>query len=191
MRNQYSFSGFKTSTAFGGTLLKNKKNRTARPLSCSEHMHMTLKSSHMNGDVSLFRKENRELFVGLLKALSEKYHITIMEYKLVGNHIHLLFKIACRSLYRKFIRCLTGQFAKKMIQRYGLKVKRFFDERPFTRVVKFGRDLIRVTSYIRNQLVKQLISSLEAHARLLLRYQVRNVFGLDYRSPVVATAPWK
>ncbi len=167
MTYQRSFSGFKTSTAFGGSLLKNKKNRTARPLSCSEAMHMTLKSTHMVGEVSLFRKENRDLFVGLLKSLSEKYHIKVIEYKLVGNHIHLLFKIACRSLYRKFIRCLTGQFAKKMIQRYGLKVKRFFDERPFTRVVKFGRDLIRVTSYIRNQLIKHLIPSLEVHALLL------------------------
>ncbi len=166
MRNQCSFSGFKTSTAFGGSLLKNKRNRTARPLSCSEHMHMTLKSSHMNGEVSLFIKENRDLFIGLLQRLSEKYHITIVEYELVGNHIHILFKIACRTLYRKFIRCLTGQFAKKMIQRYGLKVKRFFDERPFTRVVKFGRDLIRVTSYIRNQLIKHLIPSLEAHTLL-------------------------
>ncbi len=128
---------------------------------------MTLKSTHMVGEVSLFRKENRELFVGILKTLSEKYHIKIMEYKLVGNHIHLLFKITCRSLYRKFIRCLTGQFAKKMIQKYGLKVKRFFDERPFTRVVKFGSDLIKVTSYIRNQLIKHLIPSIEAHTLLL------------------------
>ncbi len=82
---------------------------------------MILKSSHMNGDASLFRKENRELLIDLLQRLSEKYHIKIVEYELVGNHIHILFKIACRSLYRKFIRCLTGQFAKKMIQRFGLK----------------------------------------------------------------------
>ncbi len=130
-------------------------------------MHMTLKSSHMNGDASLFQIENRDLFLGLLKTLSEKYHIKVVEYELVGNHIHILFKIACRSLYHKFIRCLTGQFAKKMIQRYGLKVKRFFDERPFTRVVKLGRDLIRVISYIRNQLVKYLIPSIETHTLLL------------------------
>ncbi len=167
MIRQRSFSGFKKSTAFGGSLLKDKKNRTARPLSCSEHMHMILKSSHMNGEASLFKKENRDLFIGLLKTLSEKYHIKIIEYELVGNHIHILFKIACGALYRKFIRCLTGQFAKKMIQRHGLKVKRFFDERPFTRVVKFGRDLIRVTTYIRNQLVKHLIPSIETQTLLL------------------------
>ncbi len=156
MQTQYSFSGFKTSTAFGGSLLKDKKNRTARPLSTKKSMHLMLKSSHLRGDASLFRAENAQLFLRVLNKYAEKYFVVIEKYKLVGNHVHILIRLKSFKLYQDFIRSLTGQFALMMIQKFNLKVKRFFDERPFTRVVEYGRDLRQITAYIHNQLKKKV-----------------------------------
>ncbi len=152
MQMQRSFSGFKTSTSFGGDLLKDKKNRTARPISSKKHMHLVLKSSHMCEERSLFRSEDAKLFRGILNKYAEKYFVVIVRFKLVGNHVHILFKVKPAKLYKDFIRSLTGQFAQKMIERFKLNIKKFFDERPFTRVIEFGRDYIRVISYIQNQL---------------------------------------
>ncbi len=152
MQIQHSFSGFKTSTSFGGDLLKDKKNRTARPISSKKYMHLVLKSSHMKAELSLFKTENATLFKGILNKYAGKYFVVIVRFKLVGNHVHILFKVKSAKLYKDFIRSLTGQFAQKMIERFKPKLKKFFDERPFTRVVEFGRDYIRVISYIETQL---------------------------------------
>ncbi len=115
-------------------------------------MHLVLKSSHMKEERSLFRSENAKLFRSILNKYAEKYFVVIVRFKLVGNHVHILFKVKSVKLYKDFIRSLTGQFAQKMIERFKLNIKKFFDERPFTRVIEFGRDYNRVISYIESQL---------------------------------------
>jgi hypothetical protein len=53
-----------------------------------------------------------------------------------ANHLHMLIKLSNRFTYYAFIRNLTGTMVKK-IMGPGKLAKRFWDYRPFTRVVEW------------------------------------------------------
>ena len=120
--------------AFGGTLLRQKKNRYARPLSTKLPIHLVIKSSQAKGGWSFLLPRNRRILENTLKLMAKLYGVRVLEVGNSGNHCHFLLRISNRQLYKSFIRAFTGTMVRKICGTAKL-ARRFFDFRPFSRVV--------------------------------------------------------
>lgn len=146
------------SSRYGGDLLKTRKGRTrARPLAVRSTMHLVLRSSQAVGPQSFRRHApGIERIVG---KFSRKYHVRILSSANVGNHLHFHIQLPHRQAYRPFIRAITAAIAMAVtgVNRWRkageLKAKKFWDQRPFTRILNGLKDRIGLKDYIEiNQL---------------------------------------
>jgi len=150
----------KKSSAYGGSLLKTCKGRSGpRPLATRDSMHLVLRSSKARGEWSFFKKKNARAVNAILSKFSQRHFVRILSKAIVGNHIHLHIQLRSRSTYKAFIRAITSAIAMAITgaSRWRpLKTcarDRFWDLRPFTRIVQGFRDLSNLKRYIElNQL---------------------------------------
>jgi REP element-mobilizing transposase RayT len=148
----------KNSSAYGGELLNTRKGRSrGRPLSTKATMHLVLRSSQAKGKMSFrnFKKEITEI----LGKFSLKYGVKIVSFANVGNHLHLQIKLSNRFAYKPFIRAVTSAIAMKVSGRNrwttpsNKKDEKFWDLRPFTRVIEGLKAFLTLRDYIEiNQL---------------------------------------
>jgi REP element-mobilizing transposase RayT len=146
----------KENSAYGGELFKTRQGRARpRPLSTRETLHLVLRSSRAKNEWSFARKGNRKKIHEILTRFSRKYGVKVLSYANVGNHLHLHIKLSNRYHYQPFIRALTGAIAMAITgsSRWKpLKRKakdRFWDYRPYTRIVRSFRALLNLKDYIR------------------------------------------
>lgn len=156
-------------SAYGGQLLKTRKGRSrGRPLATKSSMHLVLRSSLAKGEWSFRRPKNQAKIRSLLKKFSERYGVRILSLANVGNHLHLHLQLTRRDGYRPFIRALTGAMAMAItgVNRWTAKIGkklRFWDYRPFTRIVVGFRALLGLRDYIRiNQLEGEGVNRAQA-----------------------------
>jgi hypothetical protein len=143
-------------SAYGGELMKERKGRARpRPLSTSETMHLVLRSTKAKGDWSFARTKNRRAINAILNRFAKRYGVRVLSYANVGNHLHFHVKLSNRFLYRPFIRALTGAIAMAVTgtsrwKKLKTEAKdKFWDYRPFTRVVKSFCAFLNLRDYIR------------------------------------------
>ena len=155
VKTQTRFDSLKQKYAFGGSLLKKAKNRHARPVSTKEPMHFILKSSKAVGRNSFGHSRNLRQVNALVENRCAKYGVKLITYSNNFNHLHMLLKFPSRAIYLRFVRSLTSALAvmitgaKKNARAY----EKFFDERPFTRIVRGMKAYKTAWDYIRlNQL---------------------------------------
>lgn len=166
-----------SSKSFGGTLMKTRKGRLgARPLSTRETMHLVLRSSKATGAWSFWQAENARKIRKIVEKFSHRYGIKVFKLANVGNHLHFHIKLTNRHTYKPFIRALTAAIAMAVTgaSRWRPLRKqakdRFWDYRPFTRVIQSYKALITLKDYI-------LINELEGagvnriNARLMIAYE--------------------
>ena len=130
--------------AFGGDLLTTRAERARRrPLSTTHTMHLVLRSSQAKGDWS-FRK-HAAVINRLLRKYADKFGVRIISFANVGNHLHLQVKLSNRHVYPAFIRALTGGIALAITgaNKFRKLSQRFWDRRPYTRIV-IGYRAIRI-----------------------------------------------
>lgn len=98
-----------------------------------------------------------------------KNNVRVYEYANAGNHLHLLIRVKRRDDYQRFIRSITGLIARavKGCQKGNPLKKKFWDARPFTRIVSFSGDQFRK--------VKMYLARNRMEALGFVRYQPRNV----------------
>lgn len=157
--------------SFGGSLLKGGHARTARPLSSKDFTHIVLKSNvaqkSVHSDLRMSKK--RQLIEAIIKKNTQSFGIRIHKLAIASNHIHLLISFKSRRKYFDWIRRITGLIARLMLQKErGLSAKNsstlsvsqkklsFWSQRPFTRVVKWGRDYKIVYNYIEKNILEAL-----------------------------------
>ena len=169
----------KTKLEYGGTLLKTRKFRTyARPIDTKNTMHLILKSSKAKGDYS-FKKQVHDQFIRkTLREFTHKYGIKILSFANSGNHLHIHIKITNRNTYKPFIRAITASIAMKITgaSRWSKSVfdGKFWDYRPFTRVVIGFSGFLKVQDYIKiNQLESVGHTRTEARFIIASRRQPR------------------
>jgi REP element-mobilizing transposase RayT len=119
------------------------------------------------GPTSFLRPQNKKPIESLIASLSRKYGITVYQRAIATNHLHILLRIECRKSYVAFIRVLsslnpnllqststrptsreTGPLQKKFLLRgdgkntleIQGKGQKFWQFRPFNRVLFWGRD---------------------------------------------------
>lgn len=81
----------------------------------------------------------------LVGQVAKKHGIRLYDYANVGNHLHILIKLRSIPGWRAFIRELTGRLAQ-VVQGLGARDKKkgFWDQRPFTRIVRGWRRAYRI-----------------------------------------------
>lgn len=157
------------SKSYGGTLRKKRKGRGARPISKKDSMHLILKSSKAKGDWSFKRKENAQKIKTILDKFAKKYGVGINSVANVGNHLHIHMKLASRGTYKPFIRAVTSAIAIAItgVSRWKKIDIKFWDHRPFTRVVQSWRAVLTMNDYM---MINQLegLGSTRIEARFIV-----------------------
>lgn len=143
------------SSAYGGELLKTRKGRSrGRPLSTRTSMHLVLRSSKATGEWSFRRANNRRKVEHFVEKFGRRFAVHILSFANVGNHLHLQIQLTSRQTYRPFIRALTAAIAMAVTGRNRwtfsqLGSVKFWDYRPYTRVVVGYRALLTLRDYLR------------------------------------------
>lgn len=133
-----------------------------RPFRRKEALHVTLRSSQAKGAWSFLKHDNYFAIMELLESLKRRFHITIEKQSINGNHLHLLLRAQTKENLSGFLRALSGLIVRKITgsergakleseQRHRSKTNRpekFWDHRPFSRIVTLGRDFANVVKYI-------------------------------------------
>jgi REP element-mobilizing transposase RayT len=141
--------------AYGGELLKTREGRSrGRPIDTKHTMHLVLRSSKARGDLSFWRKDNKSSIHAIFYKFAKKYGVKIHSMANVGNHLHLHVHIRNRFTYAPFIRATTSAIVTAVTSNVGrrlVKAKasdRFWDYRPFTRIVLGYRALLVLKDYL-------------------------------------------
>jgi REP element-mobilizing transposase RayT len=148
-------------TAFGGDLQKGKR-KTKRPLSTKKPMHVVIKSAGLVFAVRTWR--HREA----LQKASIKYGVKVYGSVFNGNHVHMVVMFSAREHYVAFVRDLTSAFAR-IVDRVGV-----FLQRPFTRIVDWGRDFRNMASYLELNRIEATLNVDRATARWLKENAEKN-----------------
>lgn len=154
---------------FGGALLKGKR-RTLRPLTTKEAIHFTLRSEWATKNDSFLIKRNYKPIEHIIERFAKKFGIRIYRQAINSNHIHLLLRITNRTLYRAFIRAIAGKIASHVMsecsfkefrkakqnlrQGDGAQSESFWQYRPFSRIVSWGRDFKGCAKYLKQNVLE-------------------------------------
>jgi REP element-mobilizing transposase RayT len=143
-------------SAYGGELLKTRKGRAhGRPLDTKNTMHLVLRSSKARGEWSFRYKNNSLKIKDIVSKFSDKYGVKVLSLANVGNHLHFQIKLTNRQTYKPFIRAITSAIAMAITHasRWNPSQGKFWDYRPFTRVIQSFKAFLNLRNYIQiNQL---------------------------------------
>jgi REP element-mobilizing transposase RayT len=129
--------------AFGASLLKGshpKKKRTFRP---NLAMHVVIKASSAQGGQSFFA--HNKAIGRIIESQATKQFVKLFGVANAGNHLHLLIQAPSQDHLSYFLRAITGRIAQ-LIKRQAHE--RFWDARPFSRLVSWGQDFKNVARYL-------------------------------------------
>lgn len=141
--------------SYGGQLRNTRRGRQgARALTTTGSIHLVLRSSRARGAWSFLLSKNRMIIKSALNTHAKKNFVNIISVANVGNHLHIHLKIADRILYKRFIRAVTGIIALKIMSaskntpRVVNSATRFWDYRPFTRIITDFKYFLNLEDYI-------------------------------------------
>ena len=127
---------------YGGSLHYRK---LARPIKDSKSLHLILRCGINRQGFSL-RKYVSLINTYILK-FSNKFQVRIYKHTVNSNHVHILLKVQSRSDFKKFIRAVSASIAVSIKVQYEYEGL-FWQDRPFTRVVSWGREYDGVKNYV-------------------------------------------
>jgi REP element-mobilizing transposase RayT len=130
-------------------MTKRNGRQNPRPLAVKSTMHLVLRSTHAKGKWRF--QATRDKWKPILNKFAVKYGVKILSKADPGNHIHLHIQLSNRHSYRKFIRAVTAAIAMAITgaSRWKKIDFKFWDRRPFTRIVIGGRGFLNVSDYVR------------------------------------------
>lgn len=133
---------------FGGAYLKNSNPKEKRPLSTKRPLHLVMRSLLAKGERSFLRKD-REI-QSLIRGQGRQLGVKVYRIANGGNHLHLVVLPHSRVAFNRFIRAISGLIARRILgaQRGSPKDQKFWEKRPFTRIVEWGRDYKVVSQYL-------------------------------------------
>ncbi|MBI2604712.1 MAG: transposase [Deltaproteobacteria bacterium] len=146
--------GFKQ---FGGSLVKGNP-REPRPISIRRPIHIVMRSSHAKGERSFLAASRARKIERLVHRLGDHAGVRVYRYANSGNHLHLLVVTRSRKAFRAYLRAISGIIARMTLgvergKALGLK---FWDARPFTRIVEWGREFRAVCRYVAQNTLEAL-----------------------------------
>lgn len=149
-QKQLSFEIFNKKGAkhFGGAYLKKSHAKEKRPISTKKAMHLVLRSSSAVGFMSFSRKDRK--ISEIIHKQARTAGAKIYRFANAGNHLHLIILASSRMAYMKFIRAISGLIARLILnaQRGAPKALVFWDKRPFSRILEWGKDFFTSCRYL-------------------------------------------
>lgn len=143
---------------FGGQIYAgNPKHK--RPFYSKLALHLVLRSSLAKGRNSMLHDRNRDRIKWLIRKQAKRFGVELYRYANSGNHLHLLVKPSReRAGLQAFLRAVSGLIARTVLQaeRGSAKGKKFWDARPFSRVVSWGKAFDRCARYIERNVFEAL-----------------------------------
>ncbi len=143
---------------FGGSMLKSHP-KCKRPHSKNNFMHIVLKSQYRPQIASL---RDARYLTRIQETLIEKakfFHVSLEQFSINTTHIHLLIRAKSRVQYIAFLKTITalihriiGEAKKGSPSLY----KNLWEARPFSRIVSWGREKIRVALYIEQNFLEAI-----------------------------------
>lgn len=123
-------------------------------------MHLVLKSNWAQGRYSFLGK--MKALESLCRRVGSRAAVKLYDLAIAGNHLHLIIRPKSPRAYRAFVRALSGLVPRLMmnVQRgrslrdllRGISkmpaTNSFWESRPFTRIVSWGRDYLVLRSYL-------------------------------------------
>ncbi|MBL7714155.1 MAG: transposase [Bdellovibrionales bacterium] len=142
---------------FGGSLLKGNP-RDARPISLKRPMHLVLRSSMAKGSLSFLVAKRSRIIRDLVHRSAKSQGVKIYRFANSGNHLHLIVLPQSRTAFLRFIRSVSGLIARVTLgaQRGNAKGLQFWDARPFTRILEWGKDYRRACAYLKQNILEAL-----------------------------------
>lgn len=179
MGKSQQLSFFKANQRFFGGRLIHGRRRGRRPLSTKEPIHIVLRSSWARGPFSFLLTKNKKAIERLIQIYARQYAIKVYSRAIVGNHFHLIIQISSRKSYNRFIRVLSSQIASHVMrsqsfqefQKHFLeqhagdpptaaevqgKGQAFWQFRPWTRVMHWGKDFQACRKYLTQNILEAL-----------------------------------
>ncbi len=154
---------FKTRLAFGGSLLSGRR-KGARPFDSRQALHVVLRSEAAKGKESLLR--HASAINAVIDRQSEISGVRVLDRANAGNHLHLVLRAPSRRALRGYLRALSGLIVRRVLgaergragaHRIASQARSgFWDARPFSRVVPFGRAYVALKRYVHQNRVEAL-----------------------------------
>ena len=138
---------------FGGSLLNGNHAKVARPFHSKYAQHVVLRSTIAKGKLSLLLK-NKEIESEIRKQ-ANRFYVKIYQIANAGNHIHLVLRAYKHIEFRKFIRIISSLIARIVLgaKRNSAVLKdsnrRFWDARPWSRLISWGQHFKNAVDYLR------------------------------------------
>jgi REP element-mobilizing transposase RayT len=112
-----------------------------------------MRSGRAWGQKSFLLKNNSTAIEKIIEKHGKACGVQICDFANGGNHLHLIVRITNRPLFKKFLRVITGLIARFILraEKAAGKLKhdqKFWDARPFTRIVDWGRGYEILKSYL-------------------------------------------
>jgi hypothetical protein len=191
MLRQFKFNLFSSSSLSRGAFAPPARGnpKGARPFSKRVSLHVVLKSSRARGAHSLLKRERGVR--GVLERQAARFGVQLQGVANVGNHLHLLLRAPAREQLANFLRAVTGLIARLILQGNDAPARclgtearkpsnarsevalsnanRFWDTRPFSRLVSNGRDWCGVRDYIAMNQIESLGASREIAREVMQR----------------------
>lgn len=142
---------------FGGSMLKGNP-REARPISLRRPMHLVLRSSHAQGAQSFLKPARARIIRDLVARAAKTKGVKVYRFANSGNHLHLIVLPSSRAAFHAFIRTVSGLIARVTldVERGRAQGKQFWDARPFTRILEWGRDYLHTCRYLAQNTLEAL-----------------------------------
>ncbi len=143
-------SVFAARKEFGGSMLKSHP-KCKRPHSKNNFMHIVLKSQYRPQIISFRDARYLQRIQKILIEKAKFFHVSLEQFSINTTHIHLLIRAKSRAQYIAFLKTITalipriiGAAKKGSPSMY----KNLWEARPFSRIVSWGREKVRVALYI-------------------------------------------
>ncbi len=148
----------KNKACFGGNIYAGNP-KYERPFYSTLALHVVLRSSRARGRNSMLEDRHRNQIKWLIRKQAKHFGVELHRYSNNGNHLHLLVKPGkSRKDLQNFLRAVSGLVARLILkaERGRAKGIKFWDARPFSRIVTWGKAFNRCAHYIERNILEAL-----------------------------------
>ena len=146
-KKQPTFHGFPLKErAFAPGRRTTRASRQYRPRATKEAMHLVLRSDRARGAKSLLKYDT--VVRAVIANVARRRGVRVYRIVNAGSHLHITLKLSKQFLWHGFISGVTGGIARAIGFKRDEGTKQgFWNSRPFTRVIAWGRDYNVVKDY--------------------------------------------
>lgn len=156
VRQQLKF--FSEQNSFGGCQFKKYNPKKPRPISIKKPMHLVLRSEIARGPYSFLNPFKAKKIREIVNTQGTLFGVKIYRQANSGNHLHLLILPRSTRAYKGFVRSISGLIARITlgVERGKAKGIKFWDARPYSRIVTWGREYTIVKNYLLQNILEAI-----------------------------------